>query len=92
MRALEIVLPLLKGAMTLPPLSVRGDLGGALGAMKLLRAFSEIVDSLDQKDSFVRKCVELLAFLLAGCSLEYPLHGSGAIAEALIRGIQKQRI
>lgn len=24
-----------------------------------------------------------------GCSLEYPLHGSGAIVDALIRGMQK---
>lgn len=24
-----------------------------------------------------------------GCTLEYPLHGSGAIVEALVRGLQK---
>ena len=24
-----------------------------------------------------------------GCSLEYPLHGSGAVVDALVRGIQK---
>lgn len=23
------------------------------------------------------------------CSLEYPLHGSGAVVEALVRGVQK---
>ncbi|XP_021736653.1 prolycopene isomerase, chloroplastic-like [Chenopodium quinoa] len=84
---------------------------GALGATKLLRPFSEIVDSLGLKDPFVRNWVDLLAFLLAGvksngilsaemiymfaewykpgCVLEYPLHGSGAIVEALVRGIQK---
>lgn len=39
---------------------------GALGAMKLLRPFSEIVDSLDLKDPFIRNWVDLLAFLLAG--------------------------
>lgn len=24
-----------------------------------------------------------------GCSLEYPLHGSGAVVDALVRGLQK---
>lgn len=24
-----------------------------------------------------------------GCSLEYPLHGSGAVVDALVQGIQK---
>ncbi|GLT74696.1 hypothetical protein SLA2020_464810 [Shorea laevis] len=84
---------------------------GAFGATKLLRPFSEIIDSLELKDPFIRNWVDLLAFLLAGvksngilsaemiymfaewykpgCSLEYPLHGSGAIVDALVRGIQK---
>ncbi|XP_020533276.1 prolycopene isomerase, chloroplastic isoform X2 [Jatropha curcas] len=72
---------------------------GALGATKLLRPFSEIVDSLELKDPFIRNWVDLLAFLLAGvksnewykpgCSLEYPLHGSGAVVDALVRGLQK---
>ncbi|XP_031259176.1 prolycopene isomerase, chloroplastic [Pistacia vera] len=84
---------------------------GALGATKLLRPFSEIVDSLDLKDPFIRNWVDLLAFLLAGvksngilsaemiymfaewykpgCSLEYPLHGSGALVSALVRGMEK---
>lgn len=39
---------------------------GALGATKLLRPFSEIVDSLELKDPFVRNWVDLLCFLLAG--------------------------
>lgn len=39
---------------------------GALGATKLLRPFSEIVDSLELKDPFIRNWVDLLAFLLAG--------------------------
>ncbi|KAL9229689.1 hypothetical protein vseg_005128 [Gypsophila vaccaria] len=86
-------------------------LQGAFGATKLLRPFSEILDSLELKDPFVRNWVDLLAFLLAGvksngilsaeliymfaewykpgCVLEYPLQGSGAIVEALVRGIQK---
>ncbi|KAH9609467.1 hypothetical protein KSS87_003858 [Heliosperma pusillum] len=73
---------------------------GALGATKLLRPFSEILDSLELKDPFVRNWVDLLAFLLAGiymfaewykpgCVLEYPLQGTGAIVETLVRGIQK---
>ena len=39
---------------------------GALAATKLLRPFSEIVDSLELKDPFIRNWVDLLAFLLAG--------------------------
>ncbi|XP_038681918.1 prolycopene isomerase, chloroplastic isoform X2 [Tripterygium wilfordii] len=84
---------------------------GVFGASKLSRPFSEIIDSLELKDPFIRNWVDLLAFLLAGvktngiltaemvymfaewykpgCSLEYPLHGSGAIVDALVRGIQK---
>lgn len=84
---------------------------GALGATKLLRPFSEIMDSLELKDPFIRNWVDLLAFLLAGvksngilsaemvymfaewykpgCCLEYPLHGSGAVVDALVRGMQK---
>ncbi|KAL6638706.1 hypothetical protein ACP70R_023817 [Stipagrostis hirtigluma subsp. patula] len=100
---------------------------GALGATKLLRPFSEIVDSLELKNRFVRNWIDLLCFLLAGvksdgalsaemilvvrtngsslpsaskpsyamewykpgCMLEYPLGGSGAIIDALVRGIEK---
>ncbi|THG04555.1 hypothetical protein TEA_007914 [Camellia sinensis var. sinensis] len=84
---------------------------GALGAMKLLRPFSEIVDSLELKEPFIRNWIDLLAFLLAGvksngilsaemvymfaewykpgCSLEYPIHGTGAVVDALVRGLQK---
>ncbi|CAK9158479.1 unnamed protein product [Ilex paraguariensis] len=84
---------------------------GALGATKLLRPFSEIIDSLELKDPFIRNWVDLLSFLLAGvksngilsaemvymlaewykpgCTLEYPLHGSGAVVDALVRGMQK---
>ncbi|KAG8503886.1 hypothetical protein CXB51_001816 [Gossypium anomalum] len=84
---------------------------GSFGAPKLLRPFSEIMDSLELRDPFIRNWVDLLAFLLAGvksngilsaemvymfaewykpgCTLEYPLNGSGAIIDALVRGIQK---
>ncbi|KAK8944308.1 hypothetical protein KSP39_PZI007547 [Platanthera zijinensis] len=84
---------------------------GALRAAKLLRPFSEIVDSLEIKNTFIRNWVDLLSFLLAGvksdgvlsaemvymfaewyktgCFLEYPLHGTGAIVSALVRGMEK---
>ncbi|XP_059447370.1 prolycopene isomerase, chloroplastic [Corylus avellana] len=84
---------------------------GALGATKLLRPFSEIIDSLELKDTFIRNWVDLLSFLLAGvktngilsaemvymfaewykpgCCLEYPLHGTGAVVDALVRGMKK---
>ncbi|CAN1305912.1 Prolycopene isomerase, chloroplastic, partial [Linum perenne] len=84
---------------------------GAFGATKLLRPFSEIVDSLELKDPFIRNWIDLLAFLLAGvkstgilsaemiymfaewykpgCSLDYPLHGTGAIVDALVHGLNK---
>lgn len=39
---------------------------GALGATKLLRPFSEIINSLELKDPFIRNWVDLLSFLLAG--------------------------
>lgn len=39
---------------------------GAIGATRLLRPFSEIIDSLELKDPFIRNWVDLLAFLLAG--------------------------
>lgn len=38
----------------------------ALGATKLLRPFSEILDDLQLKDPFIRNWIDLLAFLLAG--------------------------
>lgn len=84
---------------------------GALSATKLLRPFSEIIDSLDLKDPFIRNWLDLLCFLLSGLKadgtlaaeivymfaewykpgsvLEYPLHGSGAIVNALVRGMEK---
>jgi len=38
----------------------------ALGATKLLRPFSEILDDLQLKDPFIRNWIDLLSFLLAG--------------------------
>ncbi|XP_044947396.1 uncharacterized protein LOC123396554 [Hordeum vulgare subsp. vulgare] len=46
---------------------------GALGATKLLRPFSEIVDSLELKNPFVRNWIDLLCFLLAGVKSESAL-------------------
>ena len=39
---------------------------GIIGSTKLLRPFSEIIDSLELKDPFIRNWLDLLAFLLAG--------------------------
>uniref|UniRef100_A0A2N9EJQ0 Amine oxidase domain-containing protein n=1 Tax=Fagus sylvatica TaxID=28930 RepID=A0A2N9EJQ0_FAGSY len=83
---------------------------GALGATKLLRPFSEVIDSLELKDPFIRNWVDLLSFLLAGVKtngilsaemvymfaewykpgscLEYPLHGTGAVVDALVQGMK----
>ncbi|CAL5379917.1 unnamed protein product [Camellia sinensis] len=122
-KLLDAILPMFAAAMALPPLSIRGDWGvlstaatryapsGALSATKLLRPFSEIVDSLELKEPFIRNWIDLLAFLLAGvksngilsaemvymfaewykpgCSLEYPIHGTGAVVDALVCGLQK---
>ncbi|KAI9107304.1 hypothetical protein K1719_021692 [Acacia pycnantha] len=84
---------------------------GAIGATKLLRPFSEIIDSLELKEPFIRNWVDLLSFLLAGvksngilsaemiymfaewykpgCCLEYPVDGTAAIVDALVRGLKK---
>nr|XP_043621905.1 prolycopene isomerase 1, chloroplastic isoform X2 [Erigeron canadensis] len=63
---------------------------GALGATKLLRPFSEVVDSLGLKDPFIRNWIYMFAeWYKPGCSLEYPLGGSGAVVDALVRGLQK---
>jgi hypothetical protein len=43
---------------------------GAMGAGKLLGPFSEIVDSLNIKDPFVRNWVDLLSFLLSGVTAD----------------------
>ncbi|RWW48624.1 hypothetical protein BHE74_00045286 [Ensete ventricosum] len=63
---------------------------GALGATKLLRPFSEIIDSLELKHPFVRNWVYMFAeWYKPGCVLEYPLKGSGAIVDALVQGLKK---
>ncbi|KHN03586.1 Prolycopene isomerase, chloroplastic, partial [Glycine soja] len=69
--------------------------GAALGATKLLRPFSEILDDLQLKDPFIRNWIDLLSFLLAGVkanavlSAEMRLHGIAAIVDALVRGLEK---
>ncbi|CAL5378000.1 unnamed protein product [Camellia sinensis] len=107
-KLLDAILPMFAAAMICPPsLESFAQMGppGALSAMKLLRPFSKIVDSLELKEHFKRNWVDLLAFLLAGvksngilspemwynpgCSLEYPIDGTGAVVDALVRGLQK---
>ncbi|KAE9446818.1 hypothetical protein C3L33_21273, partial [Rhododendron williamsianum] len=63
---------------------------GALSAMKLLRPFSEIIDSLELKDPFIRNWIDLLSFLLAGVKSDgVSQQRCGAVVDALVRGIQK---
>lgn len=86
---------------------------GLMGAGKLLGPFSELVDSLEIRNAFVRNWVDLLSFLLSGvkadgtlaaevvymfgewykpgCMLEYPRGGTGAIIDALVRGLKKHK-
>eukprot|EP01018_Ginkgo_biloba_P023710 Gb_39487 [translate_table: standard] len=51
---------------------------GALGATKLLRPFSEIIDSLNLKDPFIRNWLDLLCFLLSG------LKADGTLAAEIV--------
>ncbi|MED6201468.1 hypothetical protein PIB30_095360 [Stylosanthes scabra] len=84
---------------------------GALGARKLPRPFSEVLDGLGVKDPFILNWINLLSFLFAGVKtnaitsqemiymlaewykpgscLEFPYHGSSAIVNALVRGLEK---
>uniref|UniRef100_A0A0C9QVE0 TSA: Wollemia nobilis Ref_Wollemi_Transcript_6218_2204 transcribed RNA sequence n=1 Tax=Wollemia nobilis TaxID=56998 RepID=A0A0C9QVE0_9CONI len=50
----------------------------ALGATRLLRPFSEIIDSLDLKDPFIRNWLDLLCFLLSG------LKADGTLAAEIV--------
>eukprot|EP00252_Welwitschia_mirabilis_P015748 TRINITY_DN3491_c0_g1_i2.p1 TRINITY_DN3491_c0_g1~~TRINITY_DN3491_c0_g1_i2.p1 ORF type:complete len:435 (-),score=106.01 TRINITY_DN3491_c0_g1_i2:84-1388(-) len=51
---------------------------GALSATKLLRPFSEIIDSLELRDPFIRNWLDLLCFLLSG------LKADGTLAAEIV--------
>ncbi|MFB2922617.1 phytoene desaturase family protein [Aerosakkonema funiforme] len=123
-RLQEIMAPLGKSAIALPPAALRYDLGAVLtvgkfapsllqhaaNVIKLTGPFSRIIDDVIT-DSFIRNWLDLLCFLLSGLpangtiaaevafmfadwyrpnvKLDYPIGGSGAIVDALVRGLTK---
>jgi carotene isomerase len=123
-RLQEIMAPLGKSAIALPPAALRYDLGAVLtvgkfapsllqhaaNVIKLTEPFSQIIDDVIT-DSFIRNWLDLLCFLLSGLpangtiaaevafmfadwyrpnvKLDYPIGGSGAIVDALVRGLTK---
>ncbi|MER3477448.1 MAG: carotene isomerase [Leptolyngbya sp. ERB_1_2] len=124
-RLQEIMTPLAKAAIALPPAAVRYDLGAvlsvgqflpsmlqnAIGLSKLTGAFAPVMNSVIT-DPFIRNWLDLLCFLLSGLpadstnaaevafmfadwyrpnvQLNYPSGGSGAIVDALVRGLEKR--
>ncbi|AFZ13501.1 monooxygenase FAD-binding protein [Crinalium epipsammum PCC 9333] len=123
-RLQEIMTPLGKSAIALPPAALRYDLGAALtvgkfapsllqhapNILKLTKPFSHIIDGVIT-DSFIRNWLDLLCFLLSGLPadatiaaevaymfadwyrpnvvLDYPIGGSAALVDALVRGLTK---
>ncbi|MBD0304487.1 MAG: carotene isomerase, partial [Tolypothrix sp. T3-bin4] len=120
----QIMTPLGKSAIALPPAALRYDLGAVLtvgkfapqmvqqaaSVIKLTGSFSRIIDGVIT-DPFIRNWLDLLCFLLSGLpadktiaaevafmfadwyrpnvQLDYPIGGSGALVDALIRGLTK---
>jgi carotene isomerase len=120
----EIMKPLGKSAIALPPAALRYDVGAlftvgkfapalltqAPNVIKLTGYFSNIIDNVIT-DPFIRNWLDLLCFLLSGLpangtiaaevafmfadwyrpgvQLDYPIGGSGAIVDALVRGVTK---
>ncbi|MGG6268012.1 phytoene desaturase family protein [Leptolyngbya sp. AN03gr2] len=123
-RLQEVMTPLAKAAIALPPAAVRYDLGAilsigqflpsmvqnAIGLSQLTGAFAPVMNRV-VTDPFIRNWLDLLCFLLSGLpadstnaaevafmfadwyrpnvKLDYPAGGSGAIVQALVRGIEK---
>ncbi|GAP97529.1 phytoene desaturase family protein [Leptolyngbya sp. NIES-2104] len=123
-RLQEVMSPLARAAIALPPAAVRYDLGAllsvgqylpamvqnAIGFSKLTGAFAPVMNQVIT-DPFIRNWLDLLCFLLSGLpadstnaaevafmfadwyrpnvKLDYPAGGSGAIVDALVRGIEK---
>ncbi|KAF6250576.1 hypothetical protein COO60DRAFT_1705674 [Scenedesmus sp. NREL 46B-D3] len=125
-RLQEVMRPLAKAAVLLPPVAFRYDPGvllsaigrylpalatGGTDAMKLTGPFSKVLDGV-VSDSFIRNWLDLLSFLLSGlpangtiaaevafmfnewyrpdCMLDFPIGGSQAMVQALIRGLEKR--
>lgn len=125
-RLQEVMRPLAKAAVLLPPVAFRYDPGvllsaigrylpalatGGTDAMKLTGPFSKVLDGV-VADPFIRNWLDLLSFLLSGlpangtiaaevafmfnewyrpdCMLDFPVGGSQAMVQALIRGLEKR--
>ncbi|MBN8563310.1 MAG: NAD(P)/FAD-dependent oxidoreductase [Leptolyngbya sp. UWPOB_LEPTO1] len=120
----QVMAPLAKAAIALPPAAVRYDFGAllsvgqylpkmlqnAIGLSQITGAFSPVMDKV-VSDPFIRNWMDLLCFLLSGLpadstnaaevafmfadwyrpnvQLDYPKGGSGAIVDALVRGLKK---
>jgi phytoene dehydrogenase-like protein len=123
-RLQQIMAPLSKAAIALPPASLRYDFGALLTlgkfapsmvqhashVLKLTGSFSQVIDGVIT-DPFLLNWLNLLCFLLSGLSasetnaaemafmfadwyrpdvqLDYPVGGSGALVDALVRGLTK---
>lgn len=120
----QVMEPLVRAAIAIPPAALRFDLGAAITVSKfapsmlrhvaditkLTGPFSRIMDSVVE-DPFIRNWLDLLCFLLSGLPangtsaaemgfmfadwyrsgvvLDYPVGGSGALVEALVRGLER---
>jgi phytoene dehydrogenase-like protein len=120
----EIMKPLAKAAIAMPPTAIRLDLGAAitvgqfapsllvhsLNVFKLTGSFASILEGAID-DPFILNWLNLLSFLLSGlpadgtsaaemafmfadwyrpgAKLDYPIGGSGAMVDALVRGLEK---
>jgi phytoene dehydrogenase-like protein len=123
-RLQEVMEPLSKASIVLPPVALRSDLGALLtigrfipsllphlaNFTKLSGPFSRIMDTVIT-DPFIRNWLNLLCFLLSGLPangtnaaemafmfadwyrpnvlLDYPIGGSAALVDALVRGLER---
>ncbi|CAM9301268.1 unnamed protein product, partial [Phaeothamnion confervicola] len=124
----QAIRPLVRAAVAIPPLALRGDAGGALtlfphllralrtgGASlpRLPNAFTDVLDGVAgiEPGSFLYRWLDYLSFALSGLPasgtqtaavvytladlhrpdavLDYPRGGSGAVIDALVRGLEK---
>lgn len=120
----QVMEPLAKTAIAIPPAAIRLDLGAILtvgqfapsflwhsfNVFKLTGSFAQIIDGVID-DPFIRNWLDLLCFLLSGLpaegtsaaemafmfadwyrpgvKLDYPIGGSGALVNGLVRGLEK---
>ncbi|KAJ0501340.1 putative prolycopene isomerase [Helianthus annuus] len=91
-KLLDAILPLSAAAMALPPLSIRGDLGvlSTAGARNWIDLLSFLLAGVKSDGVLSAEMIYMFAeWYKPGCSLEYPFGGSGAVVDALVRGLKK---